>query len=124
MRTPSNPMHPTAATAPRKMPRLNRAGWIIKSLASLFVFAFLCAYAHTYLRYGSSSPRPQTTASATHPTTPTFFTPTHSRITHHRQTFLRPVHQVKRHARRSNPYYLASVRHLRRLFSQLLVVRS
>jgi hypothetical protein len=104
------------------MLRLNRAGWIIKTLASLFIVAFLCAYAHTYLRYGA--PRLQTTTSVTHPVTQTFFTPTHSRISHRRQSLFRPVHQVRRHTRRSSPYYLASMRRLRRFFSQMLVVRS
>jgi hypothetical protein len=113
------------APAPRKMLRLNKAGRIIKSLASLFVFAFLCAYAHTYLRYGA--PRTQTTASVARAIT---ISPTRSplpipyRVSHRRQAFFRPVHQVNRHARRSKPYYLASLRHIRRLFSQLLVVRS
>jgi hypothetical protein len=128
MPAPSNPALPApdaAAPAPRKMLRLNKAGWIIKGLASLFVFAFLCAYAHTYLRYGP--PRTQISPSPTHfsnlsRTQPP--PPTHPRIFHRRQGIFRPVHQVKRHARRSNPYYLASLRRLRRLFSQLLVVRS
>jgi len=106
------------------MPRLRRAGNTIKILASIFVFAFLCAYAHTYLRYGNGAPRPQTTASVTCSTPQSFFTPTHPRPSHRRQSIFRPVHQAKRHARRSNPYYLASMRRLRRLFSQLLVVRS
>jgi len=127
MPTPSNPALPTppASTAPRKMLRLNKAGWIIKTLASLFVFAFLCAYAHTCLHYGA--PRTQTTASVTHPITvsrtqgPRTFYP---RAFHRRQSIFRPVHQTRRHARRNTPFYLASLRHLRRLFSQLLVVRS
>ena len=122
MPTPSNPATPT--TTPCKMPRLRRAGNTIKILASIFVFAFLCAYAHTYLRYGNGAPRPQTTASVTRSTPQSFFTPTHPRPSHRRQSILRPVHQAKRHPRRSNPYYLASMRRLRRLFSQLLVVRS
>jgi hypothetical protein len=111
-----------AAPAPRRMLRLSKAGWIIKTLATIFVIAFLCAYAHTYLRYGTA--RPQATASVTRPIPQIFFTPTHSRFSHRRQVFVRPVHQVRRHARRANPYYLASMRRLRRLFSQLLVVRS
>jgi hypothetical protein len=126
MPTPSNPAlppsPPAAAPAPRKMPRLNRAGWIIKSLASIFVVAFLCAYARTTLRYGH--PRLQTTASVSRPAPPAVFVPTHSRASHSRQNVFRRVHQVRRHARRSSPFYLASLRHLRRLFSQLLVVRT
>ncbi|WP_158789065.1 hypothetical protein [Granulicella sp. L46] len=113
-----------APIARRKMPRLNRAGWIIKSLASLFVFAFLCAYAHTYLRYGNSSPRPQIAASVTHATPQTSFTSTHPRAFHRHQPLFRPAHQLKSHAHHAHPYHFASLRHLRRLFSQLLVVRS
>ena len=124
MPTPSNPAPLATTAATRKMPRLRRAGNTIKILASIFVFAFLCAYAHTWLRYGNVAPRPQTTASVTRSTPQSFFTPTHPRPSHRRQSILRPVHQAKRHPRRSNPYYLASMRRLRRLFSQLLVVRS
>jgi hypothetical protein len=129
MPEPSNPSlgSPSSDTAPapRKMLRLNKAGWIIKSLASLFVFAFLCAYARTYLRYGT--PRTQTSISVTRPITISRTPaplPVHYRISHRRQAFFRPVHQVRRHTRRSSPYYLASMRRLRRLFSQLLFVRS
>jgi len=122
MPTPSNPAIPT--TTPCKMPRLRRAGNTIKILASIFVFAFLCAYAHTYLRYGNGTPRPQTTASITRPAAPSLFTPTHFRPAHRRQAIRRPVQQLKHRTRRTTPFYLASLRHIRRLFSQLLVVRS
>jgi hypothetical protein len=104
------------------MPRLNNAGRTLKILATLFVIAFLYAYARNYIHY--SSRHPQTTASVNHPTQQTFFTPTHSRTQHRRHTFFRPAHQVNRRARRTNPYYLASMRRLRRLVSQLLVMRS
>jgi len=126
MPTPSNPATPTdAATAPSKMPRLRRAGNTIKILASIFVVFFLCAYAHTYLRYGT--PRPQTTASIAPPINISRTQPPqtfHPRAFHRRQAILRPVHQVKRRTHRTNPYYLASLRRIRRLFSQLLFVRS
>ena len=126
------PPTPALTTNPRKMPRLRRAGNTIKILASIFVFAFLCAYAHTYLRYGNGAPRTPTTASIAHPTTiartrpaPTFRTSTfHPRAFRRHQPSFRPVHQLNRHQRRSTPFYLASLRHIRRLFSQLLVVRS
>ncbi len=128
MPTSPNPALPTPtddATAPRKMLRLNKAGNTIKILASIFVIAFLCAYAHTYVRYGT--PRPQTTASLAQPATVSHtqaLQPFHPRAFHRRQVLLRPVHQLKRHAHRATPYYLASLRRIRRLFSQLLVVRS
>jgi hypothetical protein len=104
------------------MRRLHKAGRTIKVLASIFVLAFLCAYARTYDRYGTA--HPQTTAAVARNTSHIFFTPTHFRPAHHRQSFFRPAHQARRHARRTNPYYLASLRRLHRLFSQLLVVRS
>jgi hypothetical protein len=119
----SNPAAPTDAhPAPHKMRRLHNAGRTLKLLASLFVLAFLCAYARIALRY--ETPHPQTTAAIAHPSPYTFFAPTHSRTTHRRQSFFRPVHQTKHRARRSHPYYLAGLRRLHRLFSQLLVVRS
>jgi hypothetical protein len=118
-------MPDTLPNAPRKMVRLAKAGWIIKALATIFVIAFLCAYLHTYMRYGA--PRTTASVSRTHPITVSRTQappPIHSRISHRRQVFFRPVHQVKRHTRRSTPYYLASLRHLRRLFSEMLDVRS
>ena len=123
------PSNPTLSTLPgnaapsiasRKMPRLNKAGWIIKSLASLFVVAFLCAYLKTYNRYGA--PRTPTRASLTHPLTQAF-APTHFRLNHRRRVFL-PVRHTKRRPPRSSLYHLATLRRLHRLFSQLLVVRS
>jgi hypothetical protein len=104
------------------MPRLRKAGRTITILATLFVIAFLYAYARSYIRYGNR--HPQTTASVTTPTQQRFFTPTHTRASHRRHTFFRPAHQANRRQRRTNPYYLTSMRRLRRLVSQLLVVRS
>jgi len=120
----SNSEHstPHAATAPVRMLRLRRAGWILKSLASFFVFAFLCAYIRTTLRYGT--PPAQTLAPIAHPLTQASFTPTRSHSPHRRQVFLRRAHQARRPARHSHPYYLVSLRRIRRLFSQLLVMRS
>jgi hypothetical protein len=118
-------MPDTLPNAPRKMVRLTKAGWIIKALATIFVIAFLCAYLHTWMRYGA--PRTQASVAPTHLITVSRMQaprPIHSHIFHRRQVFFRPVHQVNRHARRSNPYYLASLRHLRRLFSEMLDVRS
>lgn len=118
-------MPDTLPNAPRKMVRLAKAGWIIKALATIFVIAFLCAYIHTYMRYGT--PRTQASAFPTHPITVSRIQaplPAHSRTFRRRQVFFRPVHQVKRRTHRSNPYYLASLRHLRHLFSEMLDVRS
>ena len=119
----SNSAAPTVATpAPHNMRRLHKAGRAIKLLATVFIIAFLCAYARITLRHGTA--HLQTTASISRPSSYPVFAPAHARPTHRRQSFFRPVHQVKHHARRSNPYYLASLRRLHRLFAQLLVVRS
>jgi hypothetical protein len=116
-----NPSNTSASSiAPRRMLRLNKAGWIIKALASLFVVAFLCAYARTYSRYGT--PHTQTRASLTRPVTQAF-TPTRMHLDHHRRLFV-PVRHTRRRPQHASPYHLATLRHLRRLFSQLLVVRS
>ncbi|MGA7155657.1 MAG: hypothetical protein WBY53_02355 [Acidobacteriaceae bacterium] len=120
----SNAPQPTPTPHPR-MRRLIRAGSIIKSLATIFIVAFLFAYAHTTLKYGT--PHPQTTASISHPIAhPSFFTPTRYRITHQRRAFFRPTRRPVRHTtrrpRRSSPYYLASLRRLRHFFTRVLAV--
>ena len=122
MPTTSHP--PTPTTPHRNMPRLPRAARTLKIFTTLVLLIFAGAYARTALRY--ATPHPQTSASLAKPSPETFFTPTHSpaRPAHRRHTFFRPAHQVKRHTRRSSPFYLASLRRLRRLVSQLLVVRS
>jgi hypothetical protein len=122
---PSNTAAPSIA--PRRMLRLNKAGWIIKALASLFVVAFLCAYARTYSRYGT--PHTQTRASLTHPVTQAF-TPTRLHLDHHRRLFIParhafvPVRHTRRRPQHASLYHLATLRRIRRFFSQLLVVRS
>ncbi len=120
--TPQLPPHP-------RMRRLHRAGWIIKSLTTLFILAFLIAYANIYSRYGT----PHTQAQASH-THPSFLTavfhpiPTHTNRFHRRPTFLRINHRTPRRAsrpiRRTSFYHLASLHRLHRLFNELLDVQS
>jgi hypothetical protein len=102
------------------MLRLRRAGNTIKTLAAIFVVAFLCAYARTYRKYGT--PQPQTTASVARPMAQpaSYFPAAHVRSFHRRQAFYRPARHTVRHARRTRPFYLASLRRIRRFFTRVL----
>lgn len=120
-------MPDTLPNAPRKMIRLNKAGWIIKALATLFVVAFLCAYLNISIRYGT--PHTQTRASLNHSLTQqplpirTHFSPRRRAFHHHQPVFLR-VRHITRRQPRTRLYHLASLRHLRHLFTEMLDVRS
>jgi hypothetical protein len=122
MPEPSNPTPPTSATtfAPRNRLRLTKALRAIKVLAAVFVIAFFCAYAKTTIRYGTPHTQPQ--ASLTQ-----FFTPTAphapSRLAPHRRV-LHTVRHVRRRPQHPGIYHLATLRRIRRFFSQMLDVRS
>ena len=130
MPIPSNPATPTPQPPPPpRMRRLRRAGWVIKSLATLFVFAFLIAYANIDSRYGT--PHTQARTSPTHPSFlsavfhPSQSThPTRTNHLHRHPTFLRVNRRVPRRIHRTSFYHLASLHRLHRLFNEILDVRS
>lgn len=134
MPTVPNPATPAQQTPPHpRMRRLHRAGFVIKSLATLFVLAFLIAYANIYSRYGTphtqaqtSRPHPSFLSAVFHPSQPTRLTRTNH--LHRRPTFLRINRRTSartpRRIRHTSFYHLASLHRLHRLFNEFLDVRS
>jgi hypothetical protein len=116
----TSPRNAAPTFAPRNRLRLKYALRFIQALGAVFVLAFFCAYARTYVRYGTPNTQPPPTLTQL---VSQVTTPTHSRLAPRPHVSL-PVRHVKRHPQHPSPYHLATLRRIRRFFSRLLDVRS